>query len=78
MFGQYFTSENIHHILLSLISPAVYLLSNIFVGRVIVATAPELCQKCNFFLKKRMEEIFAYVLEFMLSLVKMQNNSTLM
>ena len=34
----------------------------------IVATVPELCRKCDFFLKKRMKEIFAYVLEFMLTL----------
>ena len=43
-----------------------------------VATAPELCRKCDFFLKKRMKEIFANVLEFMVTLTKMQNNSALM
>ena len=31
-FGQYFTSKNIHHELLSLINPAMYLLNKIFVG----------------------------------------------
>ena len=50
----------------------------IFVGRVIVATAPALCQKCDFFPKKGMKEIFACVLEFMLTLDKMQNTSPLM
>ena len=29
-----------------------------------------------FFLKRRMKEFFAYVLEFMLTLAKMQNDST--
>ena len=43
-----------------------------------VATAPELLLKCDFFLKKRMKELFAYVLELMLTLAKMQSNSTLM
>ena len=56
----------------------MYLLNKIFVGSVIVATAPELCQKCDFFLKKWMKEICAYVLEFMLTSAKMQDNSTLM
>ena len=37
----------------------------------IVPTALELCQKCVFFLKKRMKEIFAYVLELMLTFNKM-------
>ena len=31
------------------------------------ATVPELCQKSDFFLKKRMKEIFAYVLKFILT-----------
>ena len=44
-----FTTENIHHRLLSLINQAVYLLNKILVGGVIVATAPELCQKSVFF-----------------------------
>ena len=56
----------------------LYLLNKIFVGRVIVTTAPELCQKPDFFLKNRMKEIFAYVLEFMLTLARMQNNSIFM
>ena len=42
------------------------------------ATAPELCQKCDSFLKKRMEEVFDYVLEFMLTFDKMQNINPLM
>ena len=41
-------------------------------------TAPDLCQNCDFFLKKRMKEIFAYVLEFMLTFDKMENASPLM
>ena len=36
----------------------------------IVATAPESCQNCDFFLKKRMKEIFASILELMLPLAK--------
>ena len=45
----------------------------------IVATASELCQKCDFFpLKKWMLEISAYVLEFLLTSEKMQDDSTLM
>ena len=44
----------------------------------VVATAPELCQKCDFLLKKRMEEIFAYVLEFILIFDKMENTNPLM
>ena len=56
IFGQYFTSENIHRKLLSLINLAVYLLNNNFVASENVATAPELCQNA-FFLKKRMKEI---------------------
>ena len=43
----------------------------------IVATVPELCQKCDIFLKKRMKEMFAYVLEFMLTFDKKQNTSPL-
>ena len=43
-----------------------------------VATAPELCQKCDFLLKKWTKEFFAYVLEFMLTSATMQDNSTLM
>ena len=42
-------------------------------GLVIVATAPELCQKCDFFLKKRMKEIFANAPEFMPTFNRMQN-----
>ena len=44
----------------------------------IVASAPDLCQNLDFFLKKRMKEIYASVLEFMLSFDKMQYNSHLM
>ena len=43
----------------------------------IVATAPELV-KCDFYLKKRMKEIFAYVLELMSTLAKMQKISCFM
>ena len=75
-FDQYSTSKNINRESLSLINPAVYLLNKFFVGWMIEATAPELYQKCDFFLRKRMKEIVAYVLEFMLTLAKMQNNST--
>ena len=60
ILGQFFTSENIHHKLLSLVNIAVYLLNKMFVGLVIVATAPELCQNCDFFPEKRLKEIFAY------------------
>ena len=35
-------------------------------------------KKCYFFLKKKMKEMFAYVLEFMLTFDKMQNTSPLM
>ena len=54
----------------------MYLLNNFFVGLVIVTTVPELCQKFDFFLKKRMKIIFAHVLKFIhvLTLAKMQNN----
>ena len=55
----------------------MYLINKLLVGRVIVAAAPELCQKCDFSLHKRMQEMFAYVLECMLTLAKMQDNSTL-
>ena len=48
----FFTSENIHRELLSFINPAVYLLNKKVVGWVIVATAPDVCQKCDFFLKR--------------------------
>ena len=47
-------------------------------GYVIGATAPELCIKRDFFPEKRMREIFAYVLEFMLAFDKMQNTNPLM
>ena len=66
-FGQYFTSENIHREILSLINQLCTCL-----------TTPELCQNCDFYLKKWMEEISAYVLEFMLTSAKMQDDSTLM
>ena len=47
----------------------VYLLDTFFVGWVIVATVQELCKKkCDFYLKKRTKESFAYVLERMLTL----------
>ena len=45
----------------------MYLLNKVFVGWVIGAAAPELCQKCDFFLKKRIKEclcsgIYAFIL----------------
>ena len=42
-------------------------------GSVIRATAPELCQKCDFLVKKKLKEIFSYILEFMLTFDRMQN-----
>ena len=59
---------------MSIINPAVCLLNKIYVSKAIVDTAPG----CFFLLKNRMKGIFVYVLEFMLTLAKMQNNSTLM
>ena len=53
------------------------LLNKFFVGLVIVATAPELCQKCDFFPEK-MKGIFAYVLEIMLNFDKVQNANPLL
>ena len=48
-------------------------------GRVIGATAPELCQTCVFvFPEKKMKEIVAYVLEFTITFDKMQNTNPLM
>ena len=59
IFGQYFTFENIHHELLSIINRAVYLLNKIVCGLTVIgATAPELCQNVIFFLKKEDERIF--------------------
>ena len=43
-----------------------------------VDTAPDLCQKGDFSPLKMMKGIFVHVLEFMPTLGKMQNNSTLM
>ena len=77
IFLSIFTFEHILCLLLSLIYPAVYLLTK----DLCVETAPELCQKGDFFSKKRMEGIFVFILEYMLTLVsldKMQNVSTLM
>ena len=70
-----------HRKLLPLINPAVYLLNKIFVSRVIGGTAPErqsYAKNVIFFLKKRMKEICAYVLEFRLTFDKMQNTNPLM
>ena len=75
--GVFFTSENIHRELLSLINIAVYLLNKMFMGLVKVAIAPELCQKCDFFSLKE-DDFFAYVLECMLTFDKMQNTNPLM
>ena len=77
-FGHFFASENIYYELLSLINTAVYLFNTIFVGWVLGTTVPVLCQKCDFFLEKSMKEMFAYVLEFMLTFDKMQNTNPLM
>ena len=44
----------------------------------IAVSAPELCQKGDFYLKKRTKGIFVHVLECLLSLDKMQNISTLL
>ena len=65
------TSENILRWFLSLIYPAVYLL-NIYVRLAVVDTVPELCQKGDFFQKKRLKCTYVGVLEFMLTLDKMQ------
>ena len=43
-----------------------------------VATAPELCQKCDFLCEKVDERNFTYVQEFMLTSAKMHDDSTLM
>ena len=53
--------------ILSLIYPVVNLHNKIYVGWVIVDPATELCQKSDFFLKKRMKGIFVYVLELILT-----------
>ena len=45
-------------IIITNINPAVYLSIKIFVGWRMVNRAPELCQKRDFFLLKRMKEIF--------------------
>ena len=74
MFLSIFTFEQLLCLLLSLIYPAVYLLNK------------DLCdqsyaKKVIFFPEKRMQGIFVYVLEYILtldSLDKMQNISTLM
>ena len=71
IFWSIFTSENIHRELLSLIKPAVYL-HNIFCGLSDSRFSARVMPKCDFFLKKRLKEIFAYVLEFMLTFDKMQ------
>ena len=63
---------------MSFIKPTVYLLTKIYENGVVVNTAPELCQKCDFFLKKMMKVVFVYVLEFMLTFNKMQNTGHLM
>ena len=67
-FGQYFTAENIHRELLSLINPT-------FCG---LSFSRFSATDIYFFPEKRMKEAFAYVLEFMPTLAKMKNDSTLM
>ena len=69
----FFTSENIHQELLSLINPAGYLLNKIVYGLSDSCYSAIVMPKICFFLKKRMKESFAYVLEFMLTFDKMQN-----
>ena len=57
----------------------MYLLNTISVSWAIVATAPELCQECYFFMKQWVKEISAYhVLEFMITSAKTQGDSTFM
>ena len=56
----------------------MYLFNKIYVCYAIVDAAPELCQKGDFSPEKSMKGIFAYVLELMFTLDKIQNNSTLM
>ena len=72
----FFTSENIHRELFSLINPLLYLL-NIFCGlsdrRYSARVMPKMC--FCFFPEKKMKEIVAYVLEFMLTFDKMQNTN---
>ena len=79
-FCQYFTSENILCLLLSLIYPAFCLLNKdrceLSVSRYSTWVMPK---KGDIFFLKSMEGIFVYVLEYMLTLVsldKMQNIST--
>ena len=75
----FFTSGNIHRKLLSLINPAMYLLSNIFASGLSDSRySTRVMQKCDFFLKKSSKDIFDYVLAFMLTFGKMQNTSPLM
>ena len=65
-------------LLLSLIYPAVYLINKDLCELNVSRYIPGLCQKSDIFSEKRMEGIFIYVLEYMLTLVsldKMQNIS---
>ena len=62
---------------MSLINPAVYLL-NIFCRLSDGPFSASVMPKCDFFLKKKMKEIYAYVLKLILTLAKRQNNNTLM
>ena len=67
---------------MSLINPAVYLLNIFFLGGGGGLSdsrySTRVMAKCDFYLKKRMKEIFAYVLELMSTLAKMQEISCFM
>ena len=65
-FGQYFTSENVHHEIFSLINQAMYLL-NIFCGLSDSHYSARVKRKNDFFLKKSMKKMSAFVREFMLT-----------
>ena len=82
IFLSVFTFEHILCLILSLISPAMYLLNKDLCELSVSWYSTWVMPKRRyFFLKKRMEGIFVYVLEYMLTLLsldKMQNISTLM
>ena len=81
IFLSIFTFEHILCLLLSLIYPAVYLLNEDVCELSVSRFSTWVMPKRWFFPEKRMEGIFVYVLEYMLTLVsvdKMQNIGTLM
>ena len=59
---------------MSLLNQAMYLLNN-FCGLSDSRYSTRVMSKCDFFLKRRMKEISAYVLEFMLTSVKMHDST---